>query len=308
MSGQGRAAVAVSVNDRLRSVARKMPGDPNLNNQMVYSRYVYERMMARLERTSAAGRWVLKGGALMLVLPRQSVHRMTLDMDWSSRQCADLSVTGCLQEILSVVPDPEDGMSYGLITEGNDAPRVIREDSAQPTVRAKLIAVLHCPRPNERRFVVNVTEAQMAFEPVIREWPASIRGFESPMVPSYPWELVLAEKLHAILTGSMANPRLRDYMDVIALSRSGVVESATAADFIVRVFEARGDSGRQYEEAPVGLTQAFADARQKDWSGTLARTGLAGEMHASLADAIAEVTAIAEPLLAATAPAPVLCR
>jgi len=308
MSGQGREAVAVSVNDRLRAVARKMPGDHNLNNQMVTSRYVYERMMARMERTSAAGSWVLKGGVLMLVLPQQGAHRITVDIDWSLRSGTGLSVTGCLDEICAAEPDPEDGMSYALITEGKDAPRVIREDSAQPTVRAKLAAVLHCPRPNERQFVVDVTEAQLPFEPVMREWRPTIRGFEPLLVPSYPWELVFAEKLHAILTGSMANPRLRDYMDVIALSRSGAADPGETAEWIVRVFDVRGDSGRQYEEAPVGLSQAFADARQKDWSGTLARTGLAGEMHASLADAIAEVTAIAEPLLAATAPAPALCR
>jgi len=190
----------------------------------------------------------------------------------------------------------EDGMSYRLVDAGKDAPKIIRDESPHPTVRAHIEATMHCTRPNGRKFMVDVTEAEVAFEPVRREWRPSVRGFEPFDVAAYPWELVLAEKLHSVLTGTIRNPRLRDYMDIIAISRSGVVDLAEAPGLVMRVFAARGDADR-LDLCGDGLTSAFADARQADWTGTLSRTGYAGQMPAALAAAIAEVMDIAGQLI-----------
>jgi len=226
-----------------------------------------------------------------------AVHRVTLDMDYSLRAGPAMSVTDILRQVCSVQPSRQDGMSYQLVTEGKDAPRILREESHNPTIRAKLVATLHCQRPNERRFAVDVTVAEMPFEPAMREWQPTIRGFEPMLVPAYPWELVLAEKVHAVLTGSFENPRLRDYMDIIAITRADVADPGAAAEAIRRVFEARGSAGRQHAKSPVGLSPEFAAVRQRDWTGTLARTGYAGVMPQTLADAIEEVRGIVEPLL-----------
>jgi hypothetical protein len=254
-----REAVAVQVNDRLKAVARRMPGDPNLNHSFVQARFVYERLLARLQRTAAAGRWVLKGGVLMLTLP-QEVHRVTMDVDFSVRDGRGTSFTQILRDACAAEPDLEDGLSFELVTEGKDAPRIIREESDRPTARASLSATLLLPRPNGRKFVVDATEAELAFEPTARDWQPTIKGFPALVVPSCPWELVLAEKLHAILTGSMQNPRLRDYMDVIAIARSGAVDMASAGEFLARVFEVRGPRGGTGLDVP-GLSPAFASAR-----------------------------------------------
>ncbi len=295
-----RESVAVSVNDRLKAAARRMEGDPNRNLQFLQARFVYERTMARLQRGSAAGRWAIKGGVLMLALPQQ-VHRVTMDMDWSALPGRPLSVTAVLGELCAMPADPEDGLSFSLVTEGKSAPRVIREESASPTVRATLEATLHCAKPSGRKFVVDVTNAEMDFVPMEVEWSPTVRGFEPVVVSAYPWELVAAEKVHAILTGTMSNSRLRDYMDVIALERSGVLAGADMASWIARVFEARGDAGRQHEAA-VGLSPDFATERQVDWTGTLNRTGYAGRLPASLADAIEEVRVVVGGMLEPAAP------
>ena len=300
-----KQTVAVSVSDRLRAVARKMGGDPNASIQMVHSRYIYERLMARVQGTAFADRWVLKGGVLMLALG-SGLHRMTMDADFSVRAGNRLSVTDCLLRICAAPAEPEDGLTYELVTGGRDAPRLIREEARQPTVRARMAATLHCPRPNERRFTVDVTEAELPYAPVMREWQPTLRDFPPLVIPAYPWELVLAEKVHAILTGTLANPRLRDYMDVIALHRSGALDPGASAEWIARVFGTRGPSGPRTSDVP-GLSAEFAARRQSDWEGTLGRTGYAGKMPASLDDAISEVRAIAEPLLAACQPADAPC-
>lgn len=301
-----KQTVALAVNDRLKAVAKKMAGDPNLNASFVHTRYVYERLLARLQKTSAAGNWVLKGGVLMLTLP-QEVHRVTMDADFSLRNGKGMSFTGVLGEICSATPDQEDGMTYELVTDGKDAPRMMREEALNPTARGKLIAVLHCPRPNDRRFTVDVTQAEMLFEPTVVEWHPTVKGFDPIMVPSYPWELVLAEKLHSVITGSIANPRLRDYMDVLALSRSGVIDAAKAADYLVKVFETRGHANLFALEC-VGLCEHFGETRQRDWAGTLARTGYLGHLPDLLSDAIAMVRDVALPLMRPAAPVSTLVR
>ena len=294
MNGAKETA-AVSVNDRLRAAARRLDGDANQNMQFVHLRYVCERLMARVGRTSAGGRWVLKGGVLMVTLP-QEARRMTIDIDYSLSAGAGLSFTAMLREICAAPAEPEDGLSFSLVTEGRDAPRLIREEASQPTARAKLVSVLHCPRPRELRLTVDVTGAELPFEPAMREWTPTIRGFAPLTVPSYPWEMVFAEKLHAVMTGTMSNPRLRDYMDIIALHRCRAIDPGSATTWIDRVFEARGHAGRQHDDA-VGLSRKFAADRQADWTGTLRRTGYAGHMPASLADAITDVRSITDPML-----------
>ena len=299
---QAKETAAMSVADRLKAAARRMPGNSQSNIEFVQSRFVYERLLARLLRTSFADRWAIKGGVLMLTLPHQ-VHRMTMDMDWSvTRDGPGLSVGACLRAVCDMESDPEDGLSFHLIEDGKDALRVIREGSATPTVRGKLAATLHCLRPNERRFIVDVTSAEVPFRPILREWCPTIRGFEPMAVHACPWGLVLAEKLHTVLTGSMANPRLRDYMDIIAISTSGVTDGTDVGRWLQRVFEARGD-GTPSPDCD-GLSVSFAARRQADWEGTLRRTGYAGHLPGNLAEAIAEVRAITEPFMMPPASAP----
>jgi hypothetical protein len=297
-----RETAARSVADKLKSVTKGMPGDPNRNAMALQRRYAYERLLARMRNTSYADRWVLKGGVLMLAMDAP-IHRVTLDADFSARGKSPWSLTAALREIVSATPEREDGMTYVLVTEGKDAPRIIREEADRPTARATLVATLHCTRPVEIRFVVDVTNAEMDREPTMREWPPTVRGFEPLVVPTYSWELVAAEKLHAILTGTEANPRLRDYGDVIALARSGQMDSVLAAEELAAVFTSRGDALPMIEEA-VGLSVAFAARRQKDWEGTLSRTGWADAMPASLAEAISELRMVVSALLdTSTAPA-----
>jgi hypothetical protein len=290
-----KQTAARSVNDRLKAVAKGMPGDPNRNYMAVQRRYAYERLLARMRNTSYADRWVLKGGVLMLAL-EAPVHRVTLDADFSSRGRAPWSLTAALREIVAASPDREDGMTYALVAEGKDAPRIIREEADRPTARATLVAILHCQRPVEIRFVVDVTNAAMEREPTIRAWTPTVRGFEPLLIPTYSWELVMAEKLHAILTGTEANPRLRDYGDVITLARSGALDPELAGRELAAVFGSRGDALPDLDET-VGLSDGFAEKRQWDWEGTLSRTGWTGTMPRSLVDAVAEVRMIAAPLL-----------
>ena len=77
-------AVARSVNDRLKAVARARGGDINKTLIFLQRKFFYERFLARVIQTPARERWVLKGGVLMLTLNGVD-HRMTQDTDFSMR-------------------------------------------------------------------------------------------------------------------------------------------------------------------------------------------------------------------------------
>lgn len=298
-----KKAVAISVNDKLKVAAKRMGGDTNAATQFVHARYAYERLMARLQRSSAADRWVIKGGVLMLALDSDT-QRMTMDMDFSVTKGRSPRVTEILAEVCAMSSEPEDGMSYELIVSGKDAPRLIREESEQPTARLKLVATIHCARPAERKFILDVTGTELDFVPARRAWKATVPGFDALEVPAYPWNLVIAEKLHSILTGTLKNPRLRDYIDVISLGRSDVIKHEEAAAWIDQVFDIRGDAGKQLNDDCDGLSTEFANLRQADWEGTLTRTGNTGGMPALLQDAISEVAGVLSAIRGASPPRP----
>jgi hypothetical protein len=291
---EGRMAVARSANDRMKQQARDRGGNVNANVNFLRSRFVFERLLSRVGAAGYGDRWMLKGGVLMLALTTD-MHRSTSDIDFTLRTGTDglEAVVSALQEICAASPPTEDGVTFEVdMITAKGLPRLIGEQRGNPTVRATVTATLHCERPIEHRFVVDATSAEMEHLPVMRSWAPTVRGFEPLDVPSCSWEVVVAEKLHAVMTGTERNPRLRDYADLVVLARSGHVDLGLAAEEVVRVFAARGDPTR-FDLQAVGLGSAFAALRQKEWKGTLATTGYAQVVPAELSEAIEEVRSLA---------------
>jgi hypothetical protein len=291
-----REAVARSVNDRLKAAAKARGGDMNQSLLFVQRRFAYERFLARIGATSVGDRWLLKGGVLMLAL-RSRANRTTQDIDFTVRVGADGldDVVSVLREIAAAVPPQEDGLSFELVEAGEHAPRTINETMATPTARVHLKAVLHNDRPVTVNFKVDATRAELPRMPVMRALEPTLKGFEPVMAPSYSWEAVVAEKLHACATGTIRNPRLRDYMDLAMLARSGQVDLDEAAAELRRVFATRGAA----EELHVlGLSDRFARQRQADYAGTRRTTGYGEAVPREFVETMAEVRAFAEAIAA----------
>ena len=186
--------------------------------------------------------------------------------------------------------------------------KLIREAADHPTVRVNIDSVLRCGGAGYKdmpvRFMIDATQAELDHEAVPQSLKPTVSGFRTLVVPGYPWELVAAEKLHAVLTGTIANPRLRDYMDLLVLLRSGETDATVLAGELARVFAVRRDC--LDPDDPVGLSDAFARRRQQDWAGTLRRTGYGGVLPASFLEAMDELRAWAVPLVrdAVAAPEP----
>ena len=96
----------------------------------------------------------------------------------------------------------------------------------------------------------------------------------APQLRAYPKETVIAEKFEAIVALGQANSRMKDYYDLIALSRLFDFDGAVVRSAIAATFERRGTA--LPATRPTGLAKAFARDRQKvtQWSAFVQRESL----------------------------------
>ena len=95
-----------------------------------------------------------------------------------------------------------------------------------------------------------------------------------PELLAYPKETVVAEKFEAMVSLGQANSRMKDYYDLIALSRLFDFDGAVVRDAMAATFERRGTE--LPTKRPPGLTKAFASVRDKtiQWSAFVRREPL----------------------------------
>lgn len=278
--------------DRIRGVAKSK----KQNVDFAFRKFAMERLIVRLEESEWCGLFALKGGMLMLCLPG-GMNRPTDDLDLSSPPGTDAAA---LLETLAVVcaatPSKEDGLKYQVDV---DACHVMRVDSVNPTMRAMIDAVLHhAYGRTEMRLKLDVSEGDEVFPEMKRlRMPESCKGFEPPELRCYPWETVVAEKLHAVAQHGAANTRMRDYFDLVAIHRNAEFDPETLAQAVISVF---GIRNREIDPEPFGLSDEFAASKENEWKRLLARKSLSGA-PATMSEAVRLARAFAGPILARAA-------
>ena len=227
-------------------------------------RYGAERLLYRLSRSDAADRFLLKGASLFLVWNGYS-YRPTRDIDllgYGSPDPSDLAslFKALCQEDLS----HEDGLIF--LPASVRAER-IKEEQDYEGVRILLRALLQNARIDLQIDIgfgdcVSPTATMAEFPPLL-DAPA-------PRMRVYPKETAFAEKLQTIVARGLANSRLKDYLDLWVLSRSGIGEESLAKA-IQSTFAHRGTAIPR--DVPPGLSPAFArnPDRVKQWAALIRR-------------------------------------
>jgi hypothetical protein len=67
-----------------------------------------------------------------------------------------------------------------------------------------------------------------------------LEGMPPPRLKVYPRATVAAEKLEAIVNLGMANSRMKDFFDLRALAREGVIDSTQLGEAIAATCKRRG--------------------------------------------------------------------
>lgn len=283
--------LAHSVAARLLDISRKKRED----HHFVLVRYGSERLLHRMSSHSVLGGFVLKGATLFLVW-EGAWFRATRDIDFLGFGSTALEdMERCFRQICEQDTLSEDGLEFdpAEVQVGR-----IKEDQFYEGMRVSLVARLgrtRIPLQVDIGFGDAVTpQAQRV------EFPTLLGNVAIPLL-AYPVETVLAEKFLAIATLGMLNSRMKDYYDLMVLSRRHVLDDGLCALAIRNSCLARR-LPCPAATLPIGLTSAFSSdpAKIRQWKAFVRRNQLVMPVE-DLNAVVQEVAAALRPVLEALA-------
>lgn len=278
-----KAPRAASIRARLRDAARERGEDFNVT----LNRYAIERYLYRLSISRWAEQFVLKG-ALLFDLWFDEPHRPTRDADFLGFGADDAETAKSIVTDICTI-EVDDGIEFDPAATKVEG---IREDARYGGLRVRVSGTLDgslCTAQLDIGFGDAVTP-----DPTVVDYPTLLGDVPAPRLRVYPRESVISEKLEAIVSLGMANSRMKDYYDLLALVREERVDRDLLVDAIRATFDRR--RSRIPEETPLGLSDAFAanPAKITQWKAFLDRNRLDGP---ALGDVVIEIRTALAPLM-----------
>lgn len=285
-----------NVGARARVRLLRMAKERGEDFQLILLRYAHERLLYRLAASRHARAFVLKGAALFTVWTGHP-HRATRDLDFLGfGEASEERLRAVFAEVAQVAV-PDDGVSF-------DADQIevspIREGQEYGGVRVHLTAHIATAAI---RLQVDVGFGDAITPGAIEVEFPPLLDFPAPRLRAYPRETVVAEKLHAMVNLGIANSRMKDFYDLLELSRLFEFDGRQLVRAIRATFERRGTAIS--DSIPVALTAAFANDKQKreQWRGFVRKADVkdAPDLDATIA-AVAGFAS--EPIAAARSAGP----
>ena len=265
--------IAASVRARLLKLAREQGDD----FQLVLTRYLNERLLYRLAATPHGARFILKGAALFTVWTGKP-HRATRDVDLLGYGDPDVAAVEQVFADVLAADVPQDGVTFDASTLKVG---LIRADQPYGGVRVTVVASVKNAKV--------ALQIDVGFGDIVTpaakvvEFPALL-DFPAPQLRAYPVETVVAEKLDAMVQLGLANSRMKDFYDIVVLSRMFAFDDGLLAQAIRATFERRATP--LPTELPLALTPTFANEATKrtQWTAFARKSGAsdAGELAAAV--------------------------
>lgn len=256
--------------------------------QAILTRYAIERFLYRLGASKQRDSFILKG-AMLFVAWNGSLHRPTKDLDLLG--FGSSSVDDVARRIREISATPgDDGIVFdpdSVVTE------LIKEDAEYEGVRAKFIATLEQAKIRVQVDVGFGDAVQP--EPKVSEFPTVLKNITPPILRMYPPEVVIAEKLHAMVVLDIRNSRMKDFYDLWYLAKNRSFDSETLRLAVNATFERRRTPVPT--DLPFALTEGFLmnEMKIQQWQGFLRRLHLDTNTP-SLVEAGQLIANLVEPL------------
>lgn len=282
--------VPASIHQRLLNIAKET-GRP-FNEVVQY--YALERWLYRLAQSKYSDRFVLKG-ALMLLVWKTPITRPTRDIDLLGRISSDPEVIRKVVSAICEVSVKDDGMIFDSSTVTSER---IAEDADYEGVRARFKAFLGktiLPMQIDIAFSDVVTP-----EPVIIDYPTMLEQ-PAPQLTAYNRETAVAEKFQAMVNLGTLNSRMKDFFDIILLSREHDFSGARLAQAIEQTFSKRDTN---IDSNPICFAHKFAQepTKKAQWNAFLRRSLLNGtDIPAEFIAVVERVRVFLQPVAAALA-------
>lgn len=195
-------------------------------------------------------------------------HRPTKDLDpLGFGEPGQADVARRIAEIDSL--PGEDGIEFDVDSIETEA---IKEDAEYEGVRVLLTARLEQARV-PLQIDIGFGDA-MTPKPARIQFPTILDRVDAPVLRIYPPEVVIAEKLHAMVVLDIRNSRMKDFYDIWFLARTQSFELATLIAALTATFERRRTPVPT--ALPFALTTAFLEdaGKIRQWSGFVRRLQL----------------------------------
>ena len=224
---------------------------------LMLTRFAIERLLYRLSTSAHADRFVLKG-AMLLMTWVDAPHRGTRDLDLLG--LGTLTVEDALAAFREIMtPNLNDGVQFD--TAGLRVDR-IREQLAYGGYRMVTTATIDGAK---LKVSIDIGFGD-SLEPGVQmiDYPVLL-DHAAPRLRAYAPETVIAEKFEAMVALGRNNTRMKDFHDVLVLSRTFPFADDRLARAIAATFTCRGTTIPAV--VPDALTQDFvADvSKQNQW-------------------------------------------
>ncbi|MDD2816318.1 MAG: nucleotidyl transferase AbiEii/AbiGii toxin family protein [Thiotrichaceae bacterium] len=251
----------ISIRQRLLNYAKAEKVDFN----QVLIRFTLERILYRLSQSKHADNFLLKG-SLLFALWYDMPHRPTKDADLLGFGASDVeTITQKFREVAAIATDD------GIIFDPNSIMvSEIREEADYGGMRVVIRGLLNhavCKVQLDIGFGDAVTPA-----PNYEPYPVLLKDLPAPQLRTYPIYTVVSEKLHAIVLLGMGNSRMKDYFDLSIIFEHETLDEHLLVEAIHNTFMRRKMNIPTV--LPFGLSDEFAEIKQKDWLAFLKKNNL----------------------------------
>lgn len=280
--------IAASVRQRLKNLADQQ----RRPFQEVLQYFAIERFLYRLGESPHRDAFLLKG-AMMLAAWRAPAIRPTMDIDLLGRgRDAAGTLTTVIRELCYMDLQMPDGLDFDA---GSVTTEDITVDSDYVGTRATFRATLGTARVPMQ---IDLGIGDAVIEPQSDVELPTLLDFPPPRLHGYSRESAVAEKLHAMVVHGRLNSRMKDFFDVLLLSRHFTFDGETLARAIRETFDRRAT---RVPEHIVGLTPEFANeaGKQAQWRSFLRKIRV--EDDDELAHVVAELSSFLQPVADALA-------
>lgn len=265
-----------SIRARLKNHADATGQDFNL----VLTRYGLERLLYRLSQSAHAPNFLLKG-ALAFGLWFDTPHRPTRDADLLGFGDDNPDAVATIFRELCALTYP-DGLVFDPDTVRVNESRLNKNyGGVQVTLRVTLAGACL-----DLQIDIGFGDAVTPAVTEAVEYPTLLADLPAPRLRVYPRETAFAEKLEAIASLGLANSRMKDYFDLLALARENAMDPDTLIQAIAATFARRRTA--LPSGTPIGLSDHFSSDsdKQKQWRAFVTRNRLEAP---ALAEVIAEL-------------------
>jgi hypothetical protein len=274
--------VAASIKDRLQNESRS--GGLPLNGLL--EGFALARVFARLPASAYGSQFILKG-AQLFTLWAGTPHRPTRDADFLSFGSPDpAALESIFDQICDRDTDPSDGLKW---LPAKAAP--IREDNLYGGVRINLWALL-----GKVRIPVQIDVGfgdTIIPEAITAEWKMPL-DFPPVSLLVYCPETTIAEKLHAAVELGTSNSRMKDFFDLLWLSRHRQFDGIVLQTAVQATFSKRGTP--LPDDLPVAFTETFyaRPDKQLQWAAFLRKSELP---PLDLQESVEQITRFLSPVI-----------